>query len=56
MRTEARELRRPLGAVLRPLGLLAAAVVIGFGMWRVLMRDTRHDHVAIARVVRGPGR
>jgi hypothetical protein len=52
MRMDGRELRRPRGAVLGPLGLLLIAVVTGFGMWRVLMRDgggstdarlTRHE-------------
>ena len=43
MRTDGRrELRRPPGAVLRPLGLLAVAVVTGFGMWRALMQDGHH--------------
>lgn len=46
MRTEGRELRRPRGAVLGPLGLLLLAVVTGFGMWHVLMQDapTPPDH------------
>ena len=39
MRTEGRELRRPRGAVLGPLGLLLVALVTGFGMWRALMSD-----------------
>ncbi len=40
MRTDGlRETKRPRGAVLRPLGLLLAAVVTGLGMWRVLMHD-----------------
>ncbi len=40
MRTDGRrELRRPAGAVLRPLGLLVAAVASGFGMWHALMQD-----------------
>jgi hypothetical protein len=33
------DLQRPRGAVLRPLGLLLAAVLTGFGMWHVLMQD-----------------
>jgi hypothetical protein len=42
MRTDGlRDARRPRGAVLRPLGLLLAAVVTGFGMWHVLMQDGR---------------
>lgn len=36
-----REVRRPRGAVLRPLGLLLAAAVTGFGMWHALMHDER---------------
>jgi hypothetical protein len=46
------ELQRPRGAVLRPLGLLVAAVLTGLGMWHVLMQDgvaTRAGH-------RGSGR
>jgi len=50
--------RRPRGAVLRPLALLLAAAVSGFGMWRALMRDdpptpttgeriSRHDAQAL---------
>jgi hypothetical protein len=43
-------LRRPRGAVLRPLGLLAAAVLIGLGLWHVLMQDgtagPAHDRVS----------
>ncbi len=40
MRTEGRrELRRPVGAVLRPVGLLVAAVASGFGMWHALVQD-----------------
>ena len=40
MRTDGRrELRRPAGAVLRPLGMLVAAVASGFGMWHALMQD-----------------
>ena len=31
--------RRPRGAVLRPLALLLAAAISGFGMWRALTRD-----------------
>lgn len=45
------ELRRPAGAVLRPLALLVAAVASGLGMWHVLMQDgaahsrsSRHVH------------
>jgi len=57
MRTDARELRRPVGAVLRPLGLLAAAIVIGLGMWQVLTwddgrRGARHDRFSIGRLGR----
>jgi len=57
MRTDARELRRPVGAVLRPLGLLAAAIVIGLGMWQVLTwddgrRSARHDRFSIGRLGR----
>jgi hypothetical protein len=36
-----REVRRPRSAVLRPLGLLVAAAVTGFGMWHALMHDDR---------------
>jgi hypothetical protein len=52
MRMDGRELRRPRGAVLGPLGLLLIAVATGFGMWHVLMQDrvapraarlTRHE-------------
>ena len=52
MRTDGRELRRPLGAVLGPLGLLLIAAATGFGMWYALMQDggappdtrlTRHE-------------
>ena len=40
MRTDGRrDLGRPRGAVLGPLGLLLAAVATGFGMWHVLMRE-----------------
>ena len=40
MRTDGRRgFRRPRGAVLRPLGLLIAAVAGGFGMWHALMQD-----------------
>jgi len=40
MRTEGRRaMRRPRGAVLRPLGLLLAAAVTGLGMWHALMQD-----------------
>lgn len=62
MRTEgSRELRRPRGVVLRPLGLLLAAIATGLGMWHVLMRDGgrldrrlgRHDRFSIERFVRG---
>ena len=57
MRTDVRrDMRRPRGAVLRPLGLLIAAIASGVGMWRVLMRDdgpppaqlTRNDAPALA--------
>ena len=57
MRTdERRDMRRPRGAVLRPLGLLIAAIATGVGMWRVLMRDdgppdaqlSRYDAAALA--------
>jgi ABC-type Zn2+ transport system substrate-binding protein/surface adhesin len=49
-------MRRPRGAVLRPLGLLIAAIASGVGMWRVLMRDdgspaaqlSRYDAPALA--------
>ena len=46
MRTDgARESRRPRGVVLRPLALLLAGVLTGFGMWHVLMQDgARKDH------------
>jgi hypothetical protein len=40
MGTEGRELRRPRGAVLGPLGLLLVALVTGFGMWRALMQES----------------
>jgi hypothetical protein len=39
MRDGRRDDRRPAGAVLGPLALLIAAAALGFGMWRVLMRD-----------------
>ena len=39
MRTDGRELGRPRGAVLGPLGLLLAALATGFGMWHVLTRE-----------------
>ena len=42
MRTDGRRNDgRPRGAVLRPLVLLIAAVMTGFGMWHALTRD---DH------------
>ena len=40
MRTDGRrDIGRPRGAVLGPLGLLIAALATGFGMWHVLMRE-----------------
>lgn len=55
MRRDGRRVeRRPRGAVLRPLALLVAAALTGFGVWHLLVRDdpgprrdgeqiTRHD-------------
>jgi hypothetical protein len=34
-----RNMKRPRGAVLRPLGILIAAAASGFGMWHALMQD-----------------
>lgn len=50
MRTDGRrELRRPVGAVLRPLGLLVAAVASGFGMWHALVQDGVSHHATHQR-------
>jgi hypothetical protein len=47
MRTDGRRgFRRPRGAVLRPLGLLIAAVAGGFGMWHALMQDRGPGHAS----------
>ncbi len=63
MRTDGRRrVRRPPGAVLRPLGLLAAAAMTSFGMWRALVADraveaperlSRHDAHVAARLLHG---
>jgi hypothetical protein len=39
MRMEGRELERPRGAVLGPLGLLLAAAMSAFGLWHALTTD-----------------
>ena len=61
MRTDGRrELRRPVGALLRPLGFLVFAIAGGFGMWHALVedglahrttirQDSRHPHVVSPR-------
>lgn len=54
MRTDGRRgFRRPRGAVLRPLGLLIAAVAGGYGMWHALMQDRGHDDAIVRRLSRG---
>lgn len=66
MRTDGRRgLRRPRGAVLRPLGILIAAVAGGVGMWHALMQDpgggrtvsaqlSRREHRSIEHVRHDP--
>jgi hypothetical protein len=39
MRMDGREIGRPRGAVLGPLGLLLAAVMSAFGLWHALTND-----------------
>jgi len=58
MRTDGgREVERPRGAVFGPLALLLAAVVTGFGMWHVLMRDGGPPAASVSdRLVHGTPR
>jgi hypothetical protein len=64
MRTDGgREMGRPRGAVLWPLGLLLTAVATGFGMWHALMHDVLTPAAALAtegaserQLVRGAAR